>query len=123
MASLDKKLATEALRGIAEGCRRAGCALLGGETASMPGVYQEGEIELVGFGVGVVERKRVIDGSSISQGDAILGLASNGCHSNGYSLVRRILDAGIQAGWTCGARMPRSTRRSPAPCWPRPGST
>jgi phosphoribosylformylglycinamidine cyclo-ligase len=98
MASLDKKIAAEALRGIAEGCRRAGCALLGGETASMPGVYAEGEIELVGFGVGVVERERVIDGSSISRGDAILGLASNGCHSNGYSLVRRILDAGIQAG-------------------------
>jgi phosphoribosylformylglycinamidine cyclo-ligase len=98
MASLDKKLAAEALRGIAEGCRRAGCALLGGETASMPGVYQEGEIELVGFGVGVVERERVIDGSSISQGDAVLGLASSGCHSNGYSLVRSIIDAGVRDG-------------------------
>jgi len=98
MKSLDPERAREALRGVAEGCRRAGCALLGGETASMPGVYAEGEIELVGFGVGVVERDRVIDGSGISQGDAILGLASSGCHSNGYSLVRRILERGIASG-------------------------
>jgi phosphoribosylformylglycinamidine cyclo-ligase len=91
MSRLDRERAKQALRGIAEGCRRSSCALLGGETASMPDVYAEGEIELVGFGVGVVERDRVIDGSSISQGDAILGLASSGCHSNGYSLVRHIL--------------------------------
>jgi phosphoribosylformylglycinamidine cyclo-ligase len=98
MSSLDRKRAAEALRGVAEGCKRAGCALLGGETASMPGTYREGEIELVGFGVGVVERDQVIDGSAISQGDAILGLASNGLHSNGFSLVRRIVDAGVQSG-------------------------
>jgi len=98
MNSLKEGPAIEALQGVAEGCRRAGCALLGGETASMPGVYPSGELELVGFGVGVVERERVIDGSSISRGDAILGLASNGCHSNGYSLVRRIVDAGVSAG-------------------------
>jgi phosphoribosylformylglycinamidine cyclo-ligase len=98
MDRLDRSLAKQALRGIAEGCRRAGCALLGGETATMPGVYQKGDLELVGFGVGVVEREKLIDGSSISQGDAILGLASSGCHSNGYSLVRRIVDAGIRAG-------------------------
>ena len=98
MDRLDEKLALEALRGVAEGCRRAGCALLGGETASMPGVYARGELELVGFGVGVVERERVIDGSSISQGDAIIGLASSGCHSNGYSLVRRIVEEGVRAG-------------------------
>jgi len=98
MASLDRARARQALRGMAEGCRRAGCALLGGETATMPGVYAPGEIELVGFGVGVVERDRLIDGSSIGQGDAILGLASTGCHSNGYSLVRRILDAGVRSG-------------------------
>jgi phosphoribosylformylglycinamidine cyclo-ligase len=96
MASLERERATEALRGIAEGCRRAGCALLGGETASMPGVYASGELELVGFGVGVVERDRVIDGSTISQGDAVLGIASSGCHSNGYSLVRRILDGAVR---------------------------
>ncbi len=98
MSRLDRERASQALRGIAEGCRRAGCALLGGETATMPGIYRDGEIELVGFGVGVVERDRVIDGSSISQGDAILGLASAGCHSNGYSLVRRIVDEGVRAG-------------------------
>jgi len=98
MSRLDRDRAGQALRGMAEGCRRAGCALLGGETATMPGVYAEGDLELVGFGVGVVERDRVIDGSSISHGDAILGLASNGCHSNGYSLVRRIMEDGVRAG-------------------------
>jgi len=98
MGSLDPELARQALRGIAEGCRRAGCALLGGETASMPGFYGKGDLEMVGFGVGVVERDGLIDGSSISQGDAILGLASSGVHSNGYSLVREIVDAGVKAG-------------------------
>ena len=98
MASLDRDMATQALRGVAEGCRRAGCALLGGETASMPGMYASGELELVGFGVGVVERDRIIDGSTISHGDAVLGIASSGCHSNGYSLVRRIVEAGVRAG-------------------------
>jgi phosphoribosylformylglycinamidine cyclo-ligase len=98
MGSLDPAIARQALRGIAEGCRRAGCALLGGETASMPGFYGPGELELVGFGVGVVEREALIDGSTISQGDAILGLASSGCHSNGYSLIRAIVDAGVRAG-------------------------
>ena len=98
MDELDPETAKAALRGVAEGCRRAGCTLLGGETASMPGVYSKGDVELVGFGVGVVEREQLIDGSSISQGDAILGLASSGCHSNGYSLVRSIVDAGVHAG-------------------------
>jgi phosphoribosylformylglycinamidine cyclo-ligase len=98
MAKLDRERAAEALRGVAEGCRRAGCALLGGETATMPGVYAEGDLELVGFGVGVVERDRVVDGSSIGQGDAVLGLASNGFHSNGYSLVREIAETGVRRG-------------------------
>jgi phosphoribosylformylglycinamidine cyclo-ligase len=97
MGSLDEKRAAEALRGVAEGCRRAGCALLGGETASMPGFYPEGEMELVGFGVGVVERDRVIDGSSIGQGDVLVGIASGGLHSNGFSLVRQIVDAAVEA--------------------------
>ncbi len=92
MSTLDRDRAEEALRGIAEGCRRAGCALLGGETASMPGVYQEGEIELVGFGVGVVERDAVIDGSAISEGDTLVAISSGGLHSNGFSLVRAVLD-------------------------------
>jgi phosphoribosylformylglycinamidine cyclo-ligase len=98
MNQLDHKVAKEALRGIAEGCRRAGCALIGGETATMPASYPEGEIELVGFGVGVVERDRIVDGSAISHGDTILGLASSGCHSNGYSLVRKIVDEGVRSG-------------------------
>jgi phosphoribosylformylglycinamidine cyclo-ligase len=98
MGRLEREAARQALRGIAEGCRRSGCALLGGETATMPGVYESGELELVGFGVGVVDRDRIIDGSTISQGDMILGLASNGIHSNGYSLVREVVDAGCRSG-------------------------
>ncbi len=98
MNRLDPEIAKRALRGIAEGCRRAGCALLGGETATMPGTYAEGEIELVGFGVGVVERDQIVDGSGISHGDIILGLASSGFHSNGFSLVRKIVEAGIEEG-------------------------
>ena len=98
MGRLDTKIAADALRGIAEGCRRAGCALLGGETATMPGMYAEGDIELVGFGVGVVEREKVIDGSTISEGDVLIGIGSNGVHSNGFSLVRRVLEQGVRAG-------------------------
>jgi phosphoribosylformylglycinamidine cyclo-ligase len=98
MSKLDSKIAADALRGIAEGCKRAGCALLGGETATMPGVYQPGDIEVVGFSVGVVERSQIIDGSTIREGDALVGLASSGFHSNGYSLVRHVLDAGLAAG-------------------------
>jgi len=98
MGKLDRGIAAETLRGVAEGCRRAGCALLGGETATMPGVYREGDVELVGFSVGVVDRDRVIDGSSIREGDIILGLASSGFHSNGYSLVRQVLEDGERAG-------------------------
>ena len=98
MADLDKTIASDALRGIAEGCKRAGAALIGGETATMPGVYPKGELEIVGFSVGVVERDRVIDGSTIAEGDVLIGLASSGFHSNGYTLVRSIVDAGIAAG-------------------------
>ena len=98
MGRLDTKIAADALRGLAEGCKRAGCALLGGETATMPGMYGEGDLELVGFSVGVVDRDKVIDGSTIREGDAMIGLASSGFHSNGYSLVRRVLDDGLAAG-------------------------
>jgi phosphoribosylformylglycinamidine cyclo-ligase len=79
------------LGGIADGCRQAGCALIGGETAEMPGFYPEGEYDLAGFAVGVVEREQIIDGSRVQPGDVLIGLASTGLHSNGYSLARRVL--------------------------------
>ena len=79
------------LKGIADGCRQAGCALIGGETAEMPSFYAEGEYDLAGFAVGVVDRPKIIDGRSIVPGDALIGLASTGLHSNGYSLARRVL--------------------------------
>ena len=79
------------LEGIAKGCCDAGCALIGGETAEMPGFYQQGEYDLAGFCVGVVEADKMIDGSEIRVGDALIGLASSGLHSNGYSLARKIL--------------------------------
>ena len=89
---LDVPMATEVVRGIARGCELAGCALIGGETAEMPGMYPAGEYDLAGFAVGVVEKSRIITGKLIVPGDVVLGLASSGAHSNGYSLVRRILE-------------------------------
>lgn len=83
--------AQDVVKGIAEGCRQAGCALIGGETAEMPSMYSDGEYDLAGFAVGVVDRPKMIDGRRIVPGDVIIGLASTGLHSNGYSLARRVL--------------------------------
>jgi phosphoribosylformylglycinamidine cyclo-ligase len=89
---LDNRIAADVVKGIARGCELAGCALIGGETAEMPGMYPAGEYDLAGFCVGVVEKERIIDGRSIAPGDVLLGLASSGPHSNGFSLIRKILE-------------------------------
>ncbi|RLB70963.1 MAG: phosphoribosylformylglycinamidine cyclo-ligase [Deltaproteobacteria bacterium] len=90
-AKLSPEQAVEVVRGIAEGCQQANCALLGGETAEMPGMYSGGEYDLAGFSVGVVDNDKIIDGSTIATGDQIIGIASSGLHSNGFSLARKIL--------------------------------
>ena len=89
---LDVAAATEVIKGIAKGCEDSGCALIGGETAEMPGMYPVGEYDLAGFAVDVVEKSKIITGDTIVPGDVVLGLASNGAHSNGYSLVRKIIE-------------------------------
>ena len=94
---LEVEVAERVIRGIAEGCKLAGCALVGGETAEMPGFYQEGDYDLAGFCLGVVEKERILDGRNITIGDQLVGLAANGPHSNGYSLIRRILETNSEA--------------------------
>jgi|TARA_E500000331_G_scaffold156531_1_gene151936 phosphoribosylformylglycinamidine cyclo-ligase len=89
---LDVDIAERVIKGIAKGCELAGCALAGGETAEMPGFYNEGEYDLAGFCIGVVEKSRIIDGSQIKAGNKIIGLPSSGPHSNGYSLIRKVLE-------------------------------
>ena len=89
---LDTDIAADVIEGIAEGCRQSGAALIGGETAEMPGMYSEGDYDLAGFCVGVAEKENIIDGSKVKAGDAIIALASSGPHSNGYSLVRKVIE-------------------------------
>ncbi len=95
---LDVETAAQVVGGIATGCEMAGCALIGGETAEMPGMYPAGEYDLAGFAVGAVEKAKIIDGKSIVPGDVVLGLASSGAHSNGYSLVRKIIERAASTG-------------------------
>jgi phosphoribosylformylglycinamidine cyclo-ligase len=88
---LDADVAAELVKGVATGCREAGAVLLGGETAEMPGFYDEGKYDIAGFAVGIVDRKKIIDGKKIREGDALLGIASSGVHSNGFSLIRKAI--------------------------------
>ena len=106
---LDPEVAVAVVESIAEGCRQAGCALIGGETAEMPGMYSEGDYDLAGFCVGAVNRDRLLTGETIAPGDLILGLASSGVHSNGFSLVRRIID---RQGWNLASPLPSAENQT-----------
>jgi phosphoribosylformylglycinamidine cyclo-ligase len=116
---LDVAVGEAVVKGIADGCKLAGCALLGGETAELPGMYADGEYDLAGFSVGVVDRPQLIDGTRVAKGDVLIGLPSSGLHSNGYSLARRVLtgemglalDAHVpELGTTLGAALLTPTR-------------
>jgi len=101
-AKLDVDVATAVITGIGEGCKLAGAALTGGETAEMPGMYRDGDYDMAGFCVGIVERDRIIDGSKVAAGDTLIALASSGPHSNGYSLIRKVIereDSNLDAPW------------------------
>ncbi len=89
---LDVDIAADVVTGIGQGCEQAGCALVGGETAEMPGMYEGSDYDLAGFCVGVVEKDEILDGQRVDEGDVLLGMASSGPHSNGYSLIRKILE-------------------------------
>ena len=119
VGNLDLDVATDVVKGIAEGCRQARCSLVGGETAEMPGLYQSGDYDLAGFVTGIMDRNDVVDGSNIRVGNKIIGLASNGLHSNGFSLVRKIIfddlkhdvsDSPEELGSTIGSELLRPTR-------------
>ena len=119
IGKLDSELAAQVVKGIVEGCKQGGCALIGGETAEMPGFYKEGEYDLAGFVVGIVDNDHIIDGSETSVGNRLIGIGSSGLHSNGYSLVRKIVfeeqkldlsDHVEQLGCTVGEELLRPTK-------------
>src|SRR5210317_1948549 len=119
VGKLDIEIASDIIKGVAKGCKISKCSLIGGETAEMPGLYAEGDYDMAGFVVGIAERDKIIDGSDIKVGDQIVGLASSGLHSNGYSLVRKILldEMGLsvddeipELGCTLGEELLRPTR-------------
>ncbi|WP_223669233.1 phosphoribosylformylglycinamidine cyclo-ligase [Kangiella shandongensis] len=114
---LDVDVASDVVTGIAEGCQQSGCSLIGGETAEMPGMYEGDDYDLAGFCVGIVDKKKIIDGGKVKSGDVLLGLASSGPHSNGYSLIRKILEvsetdinAEFEDGKTLGETLLEPTR-------------
>ena len=109
MSRLDPERVEAIVSGVAEGCRRAGCALIGGETAELPDLYAPGEYDLAGFAVGIVERERIVDGAAVKPSDVVLSLASSGLHSNGYSLARRIVFDVMRLG--LDATLPGTGRR------------
>ncbi len=121
---LDVDIAAAVIEGIAEGCRQAGAALIGGETAELPGMYHDGDYDLAGFCVGVVERDQIIDPARVTPGDAIVGLASSGPHSNGFSLIRRILEHSgadiTQSGDVWGSRTLAETLLAPTRIYVKP---
>lgn len=110
VGKVDKTMLTDIVRGVADGCKQSGCALLGGETAEMPGVYHGDDFDLAGFAVGVVELSRAVDSLRVEPGDVVIGLESDGVHSNGYSLVRSVVEhAGLDLHTTYPALFPEST--------------
>jgi phosphoribosylformylglycinamidine cyclo-ligase len=121
VGKLDARVAAAVVSGIARGCRENGCALIGGETAEMPGMYEPGEYDLAGFIVGAAERSRLLTGKGIKKGDVLLGLPSSGLHTNGYSLARKLLFE--VAGYGPKTLLPEVGATVGTHCWPSTAAT